>query len=65
MNANWEYFVDYFGKQDIFIANANVLNSEGRFDAHATIPDEDEINTVGNSIRYFKKGIEKYKKSLE
>jgi len=65
MNANWEYFVDYFGKQDIFIANANVLNSEGRFDAHATIPDEDEINTVGNSTRYFKKGIEKYKKSLE
>lgn len=65
INANWEYFADYFGKQDIFIANANILKSEGRFDAHATIPDEDEINTVSNSIRYIRKGIEKYKEMLE
>ncbi len=61
IKANWEYFSDYFGKQDIFIANANILNCEGRFDAHATIPDEDEINTVSNTIKYFNKAIEKYK----
>lgn len=64
VNSNWDYFSDYFGKHDIFIANACVLNAEGRFDAHATIPEEDEINTVSNSIKYFSKSIEKYTKSL-
>ena len=65
INANWEYFADYFGKQEIFIANANLLNNEGRFDAHATVPDEDEINAVSNAIKHINRGIEKYKDSLE
>lgn len=65
INANWEYFTDYFGKQDVFIANANLLNKEGRFDAHATVPDNDEINAVDNAVRYIARGIEKYRRSLE
>ena len=46
INADWAYFSDYFGKQDVFIANMTLLNNEGRFDAHATVPDDDEINTI-------------------
>lgn len=65
INANWDCFTDYFGNQEMFIANANLLNSEGRFDAHATIPDSDEINTVDYAIKFIRKGIDKYKKSLE
>ena len=64
INANWAYFSDYFGKHDIFIANMGVLNKEGRFDAHATVPDDDEINTVDNAAKYVKKCIEKYKASI-
>lgn len=63
--ANWDYFSDYFGKQDVFIANMNLLNSEGRFDAHATVPSDEEIVVVENAARYIRKGIDKYKTSLE
>lgn len=65
INADWQYFSDYFGKQDVFIANMTILNSEGRFDAHATIPTEEEINAVDNSAKYLLRCIEKYKKSIE
>lgn len=65
INADWPYFSDYFGKQDIFIANMAVLNSEGRFDAHATVPNEYEIQTIDNASNYLRKGIEKYRKSIE
>ena len=60
IKADWEYFADYFGKQDVFLLNMNILNSEGRFDAHATIPDENEINAVDSAIKYLKNSIEKY-----
>ena len=65
INADWLYFSDYFGKQDVFIANMTVLNSEGRFDAHATVPAEEEINTIDNAAKYLKKCLDKYKASIE
>ena len=65
IKANWDYFSDYFGKQDIFIAHANVLNAEGRFDAHATVPSDDEMNAVNNAIKYMTNGVTKYKQGLE
>lgn len=60
INANWEYFSDYFGKQDIFNLNLAVLNAEGRFDAHASIPNTEEINAVDHAADYVWKAIEKY-----
>lgn len=60
IKANWDYFADYFGKQDIYIAHMNVLNAEGRFDAHASVPDDDEIAAVDNSATYLMKAIQKY-----
>ena len=65
IKANWDYFSDYFEKQDIFIAHANVLNAEGRFDAHATVPSDDEMNAVNNAIKYMTNGVTKYKQGLE
>ena len=65
INADWVYFSDYFGKQDIFISHANVLNAEGRFDAHATIPNDDEMNAVINAIKYMNNGLNQYKLGLE
>lgn len=65
INADWIYFSDYFGKQDVFIANMTILNGEGRFDAHATIPAEEEINTIDNSAKYLKNCLDKYKASIE
>lgn len=60
INANWEYFSDYFGKQDIFLLNMSVLNKEGRFDAHATVPTQDEMNAISNALDYIEKCIENY-----
>ena len=65
INADWLYFSDYFGKQDIFLANMAILNAEGRFDAHATIPSEDELNTIDNSAKYLRNCLDKYKASIE
>ena len=42
----------------------NVLNMEGRFDAHASIPESDEITAVDNSASYLRKAIEKYEAGL-
>ena len=50
---------------DIPVANMTLLNNEGRFDAHATVPDDDEINTIDSAASYLRKSIAKYKESLE
>ncbi len=65
ITSNWDYFSDYFGKQDVFLLNMNILNTEGRFDAHATIPDESEIAAVDNAIHYLQKSIQRYKDANE
>jgi hypothetical protein len=60
INSNWSYFADYFGNQEIFTSAMNVINKEGRFDAHATIPDENEITLVNGAIQKIKEGIDKF-----
>jgi len=64
INADWDYFSDYFGKQEVFISHMNLLNSEGRFDAHATVPEGAEIHAIDNATSYVKKAIDKYYDSL-
>lgn len=60
--ANWEYFSDYFGKQDLFIQAMTIINKEGRFDAHATIPTDDEMAMIRSAIALIQQGIEKFEK---
>lgn len=65
IKADWAYFKDYFGKQDVFLTHMTILNAEGRFDAHASVPDSHEINAVDSSSEYLRNAIEKYEKSLD
>ena len=60
INANWEYFKDYWGNQEVFIAAMDILNHEGRFDAHATIPEDEEITLINAALSTIEKGISKY-----
>lgn len=60
INANWSYFKDYWGKQELFISAMDILNKEGRFDAHATIPDENEITFVDAALTTIEKGIKRF-----
>lgn len=41
-----------------------VRKHEGRFDAHATIPDDDEITLINAAIRTIEKGVEKFNDSF-
>lgn len=59
--ANWEYFSDFWDKQDMFVVAMETLNKEGRFDAHATIPTDDEIIIINSSLNIINKGLMKFK----
>lgn len=64
IKSKWDYFSDYFGKQDVCISHMNVLNAEGRFDAHSTVPTDSEICAVDNAVRYFNDVLKKYDNSI-
>lgn len=61
INSNWDYFKDFWSNQEMFISAMDILNHEGRFDAHATIPEDDEITLINAALRTIEKGITKYK----
>ena len=63
--SDWDYFSEYFGSQEIFIQAMSILNNEGRFDAHATIPDADELMMFDGAISKIRKGIEKYNTQMQ
>lgn len=65
INANWDYFKDYWNNQEIFISTMDILNHEGRFDAHATVPDDDEIVIINAALRTIEKGIRKFKEAFD
>lgn len=48
----------------MFISAMDLLNNEGRFDAHATVPDDDEINLINAALNTVHKGLEKYKETI-
>ena len=64
IKAQYEYFADYFGAQDIFIHAMDVLNKEGRFDTHAKIPDEKDMNSIKAAIDQIARGITKFNESM-
>lgn len=61
INSNWDYFKDFWSNQEMFISAMDILNHEGRFDAHATIPEDDEITLINAALSTIEKGISKYK----
>ena len=62
IQANWDYFSDYFGKQDLFIQAMSIINNQGRFDAHATIPTDNEMTMIRSAMSLIHQGIEKFEK---
>lgn len=42
----------------------NVLNNEGRFDAHSKEPEDSEIGAVDNAVRYLDDAIRKYEEAM-
>lgn len=65
INSNWEHFQGFWDNQERFIMGMDLLNKEGRFEAHATIPDEDEIKMIEAAINIVQKGIDKYKAAFD
>lgn len=64
INANWDYFKDFWSNQELFIFSMDILNHEGRFDAHATIPEDNEITLINAALDTIKKGLSKYKDAV-
>ncbi len=60
VNSNWDYFKDFWNNQEYFIAAMNILNHEGRFDAHATIPSDNEMVLIEGALNTIGEGIQKY-----
>lgn len=62
--SDWEYFSDYWHSQEEFNANMGILNKEGRFDAHATNPTEEEMKMVKIAIYFVQSGINKWNETM-
>lgn len=58
--ADWVYFSDYFEPQDYFCRAMDILNHEGRFDAHASIPSDEEMDIVASAVSLIQNGLNKY-----
>lgn len=62
ITGKWEWFSPYMGSitQEDFIHTMNILNVEGRFDAHAKVPDETDIILFDAAIAKLEKIINEY-----
>ena len=67
ITGKWEWFSAYMGKitQEDFIHTMDILNVEGRFDAHAKIPEEADIVLFDAAIEKLKKIYKEYKEIME
>lgn len=64
ITAQYDYFSDYFGDEEYFIHSMDILNKEGRFDAHAKIPSEGDMNSIQAAISQIDTAINKFKESM-
>lgn len=65
INGKWEFFKDYWTNQDMFNQSMSLINKEGRFDCHATIPTKEEMDIIISAVSLVRKGVEKYKTEIE
>lgn len=65
ISGKWDYFKDYWANQEILLQSLNLINNEGRFDCHATIPTKEEMDMIYSAISLVRKGINKYKNEIE
>ncbi|MGE4496753.1 MAG: AAA-like domain-containing protein [Deferribacterales bacterium] len=62
--SDWDAFTDYFKPQELFINAMDVINNQGRFDAHASIPTEEEIVLIQSALDKIKQGVNSLAQSL-
>lgn len=62
--GKWELFVPFMGtiRQEDFLNMMGILNVEGRFDAHAKIPNDEEMVMFNAAINKLEEMINNYKK---
>ncbi|HOI47590.1 MAG TPA: AAA-like domain-containing protein [Bacilli bacterium] len=58
--ADWESYRDYWRDKDQFTFAMNIVNKEGRFDAHASVPSSDEIALIDSALKTILKGVDKF-----
>jgi len=58
--ADWESYRDYWGDREHFNFAMNIINKQGRYDAHASIPNEEELMMLQTAILTIEKGITKF-----
>ncbi len=65
INAKWDLFADYMNgiTQEDFIHCMDVLNVEGRFDAHGKIPSDDDMVIWRGCISKLEKVLDNYEDS--
>lgn len=61
--GKWELFATFMGdiKQEDFLNMMGVLNVEGRFDAYAKIPCDEDITIFDATIKKLERILENYK----
>lgn len=64
--GKWQVFSPFMKgiKQEDFINTMNILNVEGRFDAHAKIPNDDDMQLFDAAITKMKVIVTEYKKTF-
>lgn len=65
INGKWEFFKEYWANQEMFIQSMNIINKEGRFDCHATVPTKEEMDIIMSAVTLVKRGIDKFKSDIE
>ena len=64
IKSQYDYFADYFGDEELFIHAMDILNKEGRFDAHAKIPEDRDMNSIQAAIEQIDNGIRRFNENL-
>ena len=65
IKGKWDFFKDYWSNQEMLLQAFNLINDEGRFDCHASIPTKEEMDILFSAISLVRKGIDKYNSEME
>lgn len=67
LTGKWDWFSSFMGNisQDDFIHTMSILNTEGRFDAHAKIPDDGDMILFDAAISKLERIISEFKNLME
>lgn len=62
--SHWDFFKSYWADQSMFINCMDILNKEGRFDAHAKEPDDKEMTIINAAVEKISDGISAFEENF-